>query len=421
VVEPAVVRTVFADHPGATRGVHALQLEECCEPFHTVYPRTGGFSPWINLSQYRLQQILLERFRANQLAEVRWSHRVTGVRQDRSSVLVVASTPEGPRELRAQYLVACDGIHSDVRQILGVEWTGYRHGDRFLIADVKAALPLAHERHFHYDPPFYPGKQLVMHAQPEQVWRIDWQLGPEVPFDVEAERSSGRLERRVRQVVGDLPYEIRWLSTYRFNQRLVRRMRVGRVFLAGDAAHALPPYGARGMNSGIQDVDNLAWKLDLVLRSRADESLLETYHIERHAAARENLRVTENTMRFMAPASRLRRWSRNLLLRLAPSVKVLRGRVDSGKMAEPFVYTDSPIVVSGGDNPLIGRMAPDGRLRAQGAPTRLRQLVGREFLALYFARDALAARRFAEQLLAVSSPVPLRLHVILPPAIYRTA
>src|SRR5919201_5973277 len=106
-------------------------------------------------------------------------------------------------------------------------------------------------------------------------------------------------------------------------------MRVGRVFFAGDAAHALPIYGARGMNSGIQDADNLAWKLAYVLNGYSDERLLDTYHDERHAAARENLGVTEATIRFMVPAGPAPPVGRNTLLRLALKARPPRRFVNS--------------------------------------------------------------------------------------------
>ena len=383
--------------------------------FETTYPRNGGFSPWTNLSQYRTQQLMLERLAAStpRLAEVRWGHRVVAISQDDDGVTVTAETPTGRFDLRCQYLIAADGVHSDVRRLLDVPWTGYQHGDRFLIADIRAALPLAHERHFHFDSPSNPGRQLVMHAQPDNVWRIDWQLPDSA--DVDAERRNGELDQRIRQVVRDVPYEIKWLSTYRFNQRVVRRMRVGRVLLAGDAAHALPPFGARGMNSGIQDADNLAWKLAYVLSGVAGEPLLETYHIERHAAATENLRITENTIKFMVPSSRIGRLARNTLLRLAPRVKALRGRVNSGKMSEPFVYTNSPIIASRPDSPLVGQFAPDAMVLVDGRPVRLRTLFGTEFVGLYFGADAAEAGRFARLALTNGrTAVPLRLYLILP-------
>jgi 3-(3-hydroxy-phenyl)propionate hydroxylase len=348
----------------------------------TDYPMPVGFGPFVNISQYRIEQVLLARVQAEPLTRVRWSHRVTGVEEDRCGVSVRIDGPDGPREMRFGHVVACDGVRSTMRDLAGVEWTGYTHRDRFLITDIQAKLPLAKERHFHYDPPFNPGRQVIMHPQPDEVWRIDWQLPPDA--DIEAERADGRLDKRIRAVIGDVPYEIHWLSTYRFHQRVVDRMRVSRVFFAGDAAHALPPYGARGMNSGLQDADNLAWKLAAVLDGRAGDDLLDTYHDERHAAAEENLRLTEATIRFMVPPNRRRRLARNALLRLAPAVRSARRHVNSGRMAEPFVYSASSIVHPRPGSTLPGRMAPDALIRTPDGLTRMRRLFGESFVLVRF-------------------------------------
>jgi 3-(3-hydroxy-phenyl)propionate hydroxylase len=246
-----------------------------------------------------------------------------------------------------------------------------------------------------------------MHPQPNDIWRIDWQLPPNT--DIEAEQASGLFDRRVRAVIGDLPYEIDWLSTYRFHQRVVEAFRLGRIFFAGDAAHSLPPYGSRGMNSGIQDADNLAWKLALVLRGEAEDRLLDTYHQERYAAAKENLRITEATIRFMVPPNPARRLARTLLLRLSQPLKGARDRINSGRMAEPYVYDDSPIVDPPHRHPLLGSFAPDGRIVTEGA-TRLRQLFGRSLTGLCFADDLPAALRFATEAQAAA---PLATEMVL--------
>lgn len=377
----------------------------------TVYPFGPGFPPYLNVSQHRTQQVMLERIDTGSAAVVRWAHRVTGVQQDADGVDVQVETPDGTRQLRFAYLVACDGIHSDLRRLTGVEWTGYSHGDRFLSTDIRARLPFAHERHFHYDHPANPGRQVVMHAQPDDLWRIDWQLPTDT--DVEAERRSDRLDRRIRATIGDVAYEIDWLSTYRFNQRVVARMRLGRILFAGDAAHALPPYGARGMNSGIQDADNMAWKLALVLDGQADEELLETYHLERHAAARENLRITEATIRFMVPPGRLSLWTRNALLRLAPPLRFLRSRVNAGRMAEPYVYDDSPIVGGGIASPLLGRFAPDAMVSKAGREVRMRTLLGGRFTCLHVTADAAASARLAAAVRTRAGTLPIRFCAVL--------
>lgn len=378
----------------------------------TVYPRPLGFGPFVNISQYRIEQVLLARLESEPLARVLWSHRVTALDQDAEGVTVTATTPRASRRMRFRYLAACDGVRSTLRDIVGVHWTGYTHSDRFLITDIRAELPVSQHRHFHYDPPFNPGRQLVMHPQPHNVWRIDWQLPPDA--DIDAERRTGQLDRRIRDVIGEVDYEIDWLSTYRFHQRVVDQFAVGRVFFAGDAAHALPPYGARGMNSGIQDVDNLAWKLALVLDGLAPESLLDSYHLERYAAAEENLRITEATIRFMVPPSAWRRLGRSLMLRLSGPVKSMRRHVNSGRMAEPYVYRDSPLVGSTAGCPLVGAFAPDGMVLVAGRPRRLRTLFGARFTGLLLAADAAEAGRFAEEARRCAGPIASDLVLVLP-------
>jgi 2-polyprenyl-6-methoxyphenol hydroxylase-like FAD-dependent oxidoreductase len=377
----------------------------------TVHLRPIGFGPFVNISQYRIEQMLLDRVRAEPLCQLRWAHRVVGVAQDGKGVVVRADTPDGLREERFRYVIAADGVRSAVRELTGVAWTGYSHKDRFLITDIQADLPLAKERHFHYDPSFNPGRQLVIHPQPNSIWRIDWQLAPDA--DVDIDRTSGAFDRRVRAVIGDIPYEVDWASTYRFHQRVVEQLRVGRIFFAGDAAHALPPYGSRGMNSGIQDADNLAWKLAHVLHGHAGDSLLDTYHTERYAAAKENLRVTEATIKFMIPPSLPRRLARAALLRLAHPIKSARDRINSGTMAEPFVYTDSSIVDAAAGHPLVGRFAPDGWVSVAGHRERLRRLFGAEFVGLYLGADAFAARRFVMDALADQPVLPARLVLVV--------
>jgi len=312
------------------------------ELFQVRFPASGPerFPPFVNLGQQRVEEILLERVEAEPLVDLRWRNRVVGYRD---GVLHI----ESGGELEAEYIVACDGPHSTLRRLLGLEFPGHSHRDRFLIADIRAQLPFPSERRFFFDPPSNPGRQVLLHPQPDDVWRIDWQVPPEV--DPEEERRNGRLDERVRAIVGDTPYEIVWVTAYTFHQRMLPRFREGRVFFAGDAAHVMSVFGARGMNSGVQDAENLAWKLWGVLEGWAPEPLLDTYDVERRAAAAYNLAVTDATMRFMVPRTRAHRLARHALLRLSPYVRPLRRFVNSGRLSEPFVYHRSPIVADGGE------------------------------------------------------------------------
>jgi 3-(3-hydroxy-phenyl)propionate hydroxylase len=241
---------------------------------------------------------------------------------------------------------------------------------------------------------------VLIHPCPDSTFRIDWQVPPD--FDLAAEEASGGLDRRIRQVIGDRPYDIVWKSVYRFHSRVVDRMRVGRVLVAGDAAHLVSPFGARGLNSGVLDAENAAWKVAFVLRGWAPESLLDSYHDERHAAALENIEVTGATMRFLVPGSEEEARRRLDVLERAATDPRARAEVDSGRLAEPFWYVDSPLTTPDEGRPFPGRPArgdvpvpapgvlvPDCPVTVPGRPdvVRLRQLA-REGVTVLLGDDA---------------------------------
>jgi 2-polyprenyl-6-methoxyphenol hydroxylase-like FAD-dependent oxidoreductase len=334
------------------------------------------FPPFVNISQSEVEELL--EARAIELGvRIHRGHRLTALTQDADGVTTSFDADGGTVAHRSAYLAGTDGAHSSVRHALGIGFAGYSFDDRFLIADVRAELPFTNERHFHFDPPWNPGRQVLIHPQPDGVWRIDWQVAPET--DVDVERTTGGLERRIRAVIGpDTPYELVWLTAYRFSQRLADSFGAGRCFLAGDAAHVMSPFGARGLNSGVADAENLAWKLAWVVRGEAEPPLLDSYEAERRPVAAENLRVTDATMRFMAPHGPMGRAWRDLVLRMAPRSDWFRRRVNSGRLAEPATYA-AQARLSDPTLPRHGAVAPDVRLRIGG---RLRDRLGRSFVAV---------------------------------------
>jgi pentachlorophenol monooxygenase/3-(3-hydroxy-phenyl)propionate hydroxylase len=196
---------------------------------------------------------------------------------------------------------------------------------------------------------------VLIHSCPGSTFRIDWQVPGD--YDLEGEEASGALDARIRAIVGEKPYEIVWRSVYRFHSRVVDRMRVGRVLPAGDCAPLMAPFGARGLSSGVADAENAAWKIAYVLRGWAPEGLLESYHDERHAAARENLEVTGATMRFLVPHGERERSRRAETLARAATEPAARLDVDSGRLSEPFWYVESPLTTPSATRPFAGRPA----------------------------------------------------------------
>ena len=389
------------------------------ELFQVHLPSSAGdhFPPFVNINQSEVEEMLLARLGELPGVDLRWSHRLAAVSQDRDGVTLQCETPSGPSTLRVAYLVGADGAHSGVRRILGMGFPGHSFADLFLICDIRARLSFPHERRFFFDPPWNPGRQVLIHPQPDDTWRIDWQVP--AGTDVEAERASGGLDRRIRAVIGaTTEYELLWLTPYRFHQRLVERFRAGRVLLAGDAAHVVSPFGARGLNSGVADAENLAWKLAMVLAGRASDSLLESYHVERRAAALENLAVTDASMRFMVPHGPVRRAVRNAILRGSLRVPRLRRMVNSGRLAQPFSYEASPIVTPGPRDPRlpqVGGVAPDASCQRIGGPAdarRLRDLLGSRFVALLLAAAPRAASTAAIRASRLAWPAPCDVVVV---------
>ncbi|MEP9362350.1 FAD-dependent monooxygenase [Nocardioides sp. CN2-186] len=353
-----VARTYFREHE-----LFALTFAD---------PGRSPFPPWVNIGQARVEALLDERIAEAPEIEVRWGHRVTGLTQGEDGVELAVETPDGPARIATPYVVACAGAHADgIRGALGLDFAGTSFDDRFLICDIRTDLPDRElERRFHFDPEWNPGRQVLIHPCPDSVYRIDWQVPAD--FDLAAEETSGALDERIRAVVGDRPYEVVWRTVYRFHARRASRMRAGRVLLAGDCAHLMAPFGARGLNSGVADADNAAWRIAFALHGWGEgERLLEGYDTERRAAAAENLAVTTRTMDFLVPQTAEGRAHRLDVLERAVTDPEARAEIDSGRLYAPVRY--------GADaHPAVGAILPDHPV----GDSRLRELARRGLLLL---------------------------------------
>lgn len=329
-----------------------------------LLPEDGHKRPaFVNLQQYHLEKRLVDRVReladAGRPIEIRGRNRVTAVEPAGDRVSVRVDTPEGPYALEADWLVACDGANSPVRTMLGLDFVGRVFEDNFLIADVVmpdgADLPV--ERRFWFDPPFNRGQSALLHKQPDGVWRIDLQLGWSI--DRAQETRPERVLPRVRAFLGpEARFELDWVSIYTFQCRRMERFRHGRVLFAGDAAHQVSPFGARGANSGIQDADNLAWKLAMVLDGRAPEALIDAYDQERVQAADENILASTRSTDFITPKSETSRLFRDAVLDLAEDHPATRPLVNSGRLSVPCSYDGSPL--NGPDHAALPRRTRPG-------------------------------------------------------------
>ncbi len=310
-----------------------------------LLPEEGHEYPaFINLQQYYAEEWLVEACAATGLVDLRWRHAVAGVEPHPDGVTVRVAAPGGDYALQADWLLACDGAHSFVRRAMGLPFSGQVFQDRFLIADVVMKADFPTERWFWFDPPFHRGQSALLHKQPDGVWRIDLQLGRDA--DPEREREPERVIPRIRAMLGeDVPFELEWVSVYTFRCRRLERFVHGRVVFVGDSAHQVSPFGARGGNGGVQDADNLGWKLAAVLQGRAPESLVETYDMERIPAADENILHSTRSTSFISPSTEAARAYRDAVLTLTEQHEFARAMVNSGRLSRPSRLLASPLNV----------------------------------------------------------------------------
>jgi 3-(3-hydroxy-phenyl)propionate hydroxylase len=312
-----------------------------------LLPEDGHRYPaFINLQQPWFERFLVEAVERAQAQgapiEIRGRNRVTGMETAEDGVTVQIDTPDGPYKVRTDWLIACDGAKSPTRDRMGLGFDGRVFEDNFLIADVKMTADFPTERWFWFEPWFKSGASALLHKQPDDIWRIDFQLGWDI--DRKAELDPARIRKRIDLMLGpDVEYELDWTSIYTFQCRRMEKFRHGRVIFAGDAAHQVSPFGARGANSGIQDGDNLGWKLAAVLKGEAPESLLDSYDAERIHAADENIRNSTRSTDFITPKTPQSRIFRDAVLDLATHAPFARPMVNSGRLSVPAVYDGSPL------------------------------------------------------------------------------
>lgn len=359
-----------------------------------LLPEEGHRRPaFINLQQPYFEQFLVEEIRRQQAGgapiEIRGQNRVTGLKRNEDHVVVEVDTPDGPYQVEAAYLVACDGAGSPVRAMMGLDFEGRVFEDNFLIADIKMTADFPVERRFWFDPPFNRDQTALMHKQPDDVWRLDFQLGWDI--DREAELAPERIKARVAAMIGpDIAFELVWTSIYTFRCCTMQDYRHGRVFFAGDSAHQVSPFGARGANGGMQDIDNLGWKLAAVLEGRAPDALLDSYHIERMQGALENIMNSARTADFLTPRTHAHALFRDAVLDLVEDFEFARPMVNSGRLSVPCTYEGSPLNAPDGleDGPAQSRPGSPCRDARLNAGFLLDQLGGAGFTLLAINCDA---------------------------------
>ncbi len=347
---------------------------------------------FINLQQFHFEQRMIERAQSLPEIDLRWQHQATGLTAHDDHVEIEVGTPDGSYTLECDWLLACDGVRSSVRSALGLDFAGRVFQDRFLISDIRMEVDFPAIRRFWFDPTFFDGQSTLLHKQADNVWRVDMQLGWDA--DPDEEQEPERVIPRLKRMLGDIEFEIAWTSVYTFTCRRMERFRQDRVFFLGDSAHVVSPFGARGGNGGLQDADNLIWKLALVTVGTAPEALLATYEDERIPATDENILNSTRSTDFMTPKSKVSGIYRDAVLDLARSHEFARRLVNSGRLSTPATYENSPLNTGDTDpfeqGPPPGAPAIDAPVSTPDAPGERLWLIDRlggDFALLAFDDD----------------------------------
>ena len=386
--------------------------------FSMPHDETQKFPPMINLEQYYIEQFLLEEIaRVNAassdgkpLVDMRWASKVTAFSQDAQGVRLSVENALGRYETRARWLVATDGGQSFIRHALGLELKGAAYTGRYAIVDIELPSTSPTERRAWFDPPWAPGTTILMHRQPDNLWRVDYQLRKHENVDesLTPEQIRSFVQSHLDAIgEGHLPWTPVWASNYRAGAMTLDGYRHGRVLFAGNSAHAMPIFGVRGLNSGFDDADNLTWKLAAVVQGQGGEGLLDSYSKERVQAFHLNAESAMRSTEFMSPPSRGFELLREAALSLAgdhpPIASLLNPRQTSA-----LTYTGSPLSTRGDAftaGPVEGAPLADRRLADGSHLTDRLHATG--FTLLGLGACAPLARELSEAVSHDSRSVPL--------------
>jgi 2-polyprenyl-6-methoxyphenol hydroxylase-like FAD-dependent oxidoreductase len=325
------------------------------------------------LEQGTTERILFEAVRRSALCDVSFGHRLIALRQDADGVHAVVRRTSGVQTMRASYLVGCDGADSTVRTLLGMSFDGTTYPIDAVLADIEVPqldpgtpFPIIADEH---------GRVMFTVRLETGAWRLVWLDGTESRVrDRSTPVDDGLIERIVATLLPGTPYRTTWRSRFRIHCRTAPSFRAGRVFLAGDAAHVNSPAGAQGMNAGIHDAHNLAWKMAAMLAGGDAERLAASYDLERRLLVTGQVQpaTDRGTRALAAPA-----WVRRAALVAAAGalrVPALRRRAMRAMSMLAGRYSGSPLLV--GRRAPVGQRIPDVLLRRGGESARLHSLLG---------------------------------------------
>jgi len=325
------------------------------------------FRPMYNLEQQYIEQFLHAAAEASELIDIRWQSEVAGLRDTDDGVVLTIRDPHGSYELPAGWVLAADGARSAIRSMRGLRLKGENYEGRYVIADVRMEHDYPTIRRALFDPACRPGGTVLIHRQPDNIWRIDYQLREGESAEEATREANVRdsVAGVLAEIGHDGPWDLEWWSIYSANTLALDDYRAGRIFFIGDSAHIVPIFGVRGLNNGLADAQNIGWKLARVLKGSADERLLDSYSPERRGATLDVFANASKSARFMTPPTRGWQIMRDAALSLALD-HPFAGAFANPRQMTPYTYAESPITLADRDDfsrgPKPGAVAGNVRL-----------------------------------------------------------
>jgi 3-(3-hydroxy-phenyl)propionate hydroxylase len=339
----------------------------------------------LHLAQHALTGALREAISHERLIKVAVNSRLDSIEQESSGVTVHTRGPNGTW-WRGSYVVGCDGPRSTVRKLQDIRFPGRTAVERHAVAALRAELPWPGQALLHRMPPWRTsgpsGGEVTARPLADDVWRLDWLLPPGKDLV-----TPDLLVARIRETLAGWndgstpPYDLLDTGVHTVHHRLARRWRVGRVFLAGDAAHLLGALGTQGLDEGLRDADNLAWKLALAWHHGPHEALLDSYQAERRAVVAARLRAADQALPLLRSGGGLRSYVPGSAR--GHDTLLTDGHLGRGPLGAPGAYADSPLAPAHTESETPVDTAPgapvvDVRVTAEdGSFVRLRDRLGR--------------------------------------------
>ncbi|MFW9622287.1 MAG: FAD-dependent monooxygenase [Macromonas sp.] len=355
---------------------NSFYRNQLCFRMEAPHDADDRFGPLLNVQQQYMEEYLHDACQANPLIDFRWGNKVVQVAQQDGYAVATVDTPEGEYQLETNWLVDASGGRSAIRSAMNLEMEGASYEGFFVIADIKVDLPLPTERLAYFDPEWNPGNTILMHREPNGIWRVDYQLPQgETPEEaLRPESLKARIDAQLAMIgFPGIDWEMDWSSVYSARTLTLTDYVHGNVIFTGDAAHLLPIFGVRGANTGFQDAQSLGWQLAYHVKGLGSQQLLANYSAERVGAAREIIAESGKSVRFMTPPTHGFELLRNAVLSLSLTQDFVRP-LYHWRTSRPHEYTHSLLNSRGDDNALF----TDGP--AHGAPPRNIRLGANDFL-----------------------------------------